>query len=492
MTSLRRGPTAWMPFAASMLVIAGMLVSFAPATRALAGLWLDTGETTYTHGFLIAAVSIWLLWRGRDVRASAAISDSRVALFALCMLAATLLWELCFHAGIRDGFLLLLPPLLWLALFLVRGEAVARASTFAIGFLYFAIPVWDYLNGIAQAGTVVAVRSMLRLSGVPTFFSGNFVQIPAGTFEIAGGCSGLHFIMVALAVTALIGELRGDDWRGRLKWLALGLLFAVLTNWIRVYTIILAGHLTHMQHYLVRVSHYGYGWALFGVALFLLFLLERRSPLPETSARPTVDPNAALFGAPWAIAAGILIAVLPMMLHAAIESRSVSENQAVSASRLPVPAGWRSEPGESGWRPVQREADVIARQRFRRESADVEMVVAWYAALAQGKELGGFGNRPAGDAVVVASTRRERGDQVITEQRMVTADGESLLWVEFRVGSRSFANASVAQLWYGWQTLRHLRSMPSSVRLFHTACAPDCDAARAALNSFLDATGDSA
>jgi exosortase len=490
MIKVRGASAAWIPFAASILVVAGVLVSFAPATRSLASVWLNTDETTYTHGFLIASISLWLLWRAGNVRAGAPLSAARAASFAFLMLGMTLLWELCYRAGIQEGFVVLLPALLWVALLLVRGEATARASSFAIGFLYFAIPIWDYLNGIAQASTVFAVRSLLRLSGVPSFFSGNFVQIPAGMFEIAGGCSGLHFIMVALAVAALLGELRGDGWRGRLKWLAWGLLLAVLTNWLRVYTIILAGHLTHMQHYIVRVSHYGYGWALFSLALVVLFLIERRAPLPVSKANDPADNDAAMFAAPPVVIATIFIAALPALFHVAIDSDSGPDR--ATASLLPAPAGWRAEEGESGWQPVQREADAIERQRFRHDSTDVEMVVASYARLAQGKELGGFGNRPAGDAEIIASERHEHGGQVVSEQRVATATGESLVWIEYRVGSRSFANAALAQLWYSWQTLRHLRPMPASVRLWHTDCRPDCGAARAVLNRFLDASRDSA
>jgi hypothetical protein len=147
---------------------------------------------------------------------------------------------------------------------------------------------------------------------------------------------------------------------------------------------------------------------------------------------------------------------------------------------------------DSEWRPVQFAADAITRQRFRRESAEVEVVVATYERLAQGKELGGFANRPGGDAEVLATARRAAGNRVLSEQRIATAGGESLLWIEYRVDSRSFAAAAPAQLWYGWRTLSTLRSVPSSVRLWRSPCAPDCNAARAGLQLFLDAMGESA
>jgi exosortase/archaeosortase family protein len=98
---------------------------------------------------------------------------------------------------------------------------------------------------------VHVVRAALRLTGVPSYFSGELVQIPAGVFEIQGGCSGLHYFIVGLAVAVLLGELRRDPWRTRLRWVLVGGALALASNWVRVYTIILAGHLTHMQSYLV-------------------------------------------------------------------------------------------------------------------------------------------------------------------------------------------------------------------------------------------------
>ena len=48
---------------------------------------------------------------------------------------------------------------------------------------------------------------------------------------------------------------------------------SLLANWVRVYVIIEAGYLTNMQHYLVRVSHYWFGWGVFALALVGFFWL---------------------------------------------------------------------------------------------------------------------------------------------------------------------------------------------------------------------------
>lgn len=477
----------WRRFAISVAVIAAILVLFAPTTRVLVRLWLDTDQTTYTHGFLIAGISLWLLWRGAPPP-GAWLARLPAWPAAVLLLGCALLWEVCFLAGIQLGGTVLLPVMMWAAIFLVQGAGAARAALFPLAFLFFAIPVWDAANGALQAVTVAAVRLLLRLTDVPAFVSGNLVQIRGGSFQIVGGCSGLHFAIVALALGALLGELRGDGWRRRLYWLALGLVLAVLTNWLRVYTIILAGHLTDMQHYIVRVSHYGYGWMLFAIAVAILFFLERQAPAP--SELPDRAGLAAASPVPGQVFSGalgaLLIAAIPVLLNLIIGARMQSDAAFAALDKhQEAPAGWQAVDGASDWRPVQVGADRLERRRYRRRDTEIEQMVAWYRELAQGRELGGFENQPGGDAEVLDATRRVVGDRVISEQRLAMRHGESLVWIEYRVAGRRFAGATEAQLWYGWTTLRNLRSPPSRVQLMFAPCVPDCDTARAGLGEFL-------
>jgi len=46
-------------------VLAVVALLYWPGTLSLGELWSDTTGDTYTSGFLIAAVSLWLLWRER-------------------------------------------------------------------------------------------------------------------------------------------------------------------------------------------------------------------------------------------------------------------------------------------------------------------------------------------------------------------------------------------------------------------------------------------
>ena len=479
-----------------VLLIGAMLALYWPAVQSLWVIWLDVNATTYTHGLLVAALSLWLLWRN-DARAAGPVAgpqtrDGRgLFMVALCLL--VLGWQIAFRAGIQLGYLVLLPPLLWCAIRVSLGAAAARRAAFPLGFLYFAIPIWDYLGPLAQLGTIHAVRFMLRVVGIPAYFSGDTVHIPSGAFAIEGGCNGIHFMIVALAIAALLGQLRGDSWRLRVRWLVVALALAVLTNWIRVFTIIVLGHATYMQHYIVSVSHYWYGWGLFLVAMFALFVYERRFPerTPATDPAGPAKP-AGLRLAPVPAAMALAVAALPAMLNPVIEARTAGEVPRLARPLRIESAGWGYAPAdEHAWRPVQVGADLEQRWRFVSDTREVELYVAWYRDQKLRKKLGGYSNRPRGEAALLEEQQVRESGHEFSAQRVMADGGEALLWIEYRVGDRAFASPTRAQLWYSWRTLATLSSLPSSVHVLRSPCQPDCEAASSALSLFVSQGGGS-
>lgn len=481
----------WRRFGVLVTLLAGTLALYSPAVRSLCALWLDSGRTTYTHGFLIAAVCAWLIWRAAPRASLPDIQPtSTLTYFSIALLlgGCAFAWQLSYRAGIQLGVVMLLPPLIWLAVRALMGRNAAAAMLMPLVFLGFALPFWDLLNPLLQSGSIHAVRLMLRVAGVPAYFSGSIVQIPSGTFEIEGGCSGLHFFVVALAIGALMGELRNDGWRQRLRWLLVAAVLAVVVNWIRIFTVILAGHLSDMQNYLVRESHYGYGWVLFSIALVALFLIERRTPLRQVARGVTPLPASvsAVPARAWQLATIVIIA-LPAMLDLIISARPAAEMD--SGPAVAQSAHWRRVPTSSAdWAPVQQGAD--REFRYRLDGDVVELYGADYHEQRLGKKLGGEANRPQGAAEVIEKVTVEEGDSPFTVLRVDEAGRHSLLLVTYRVAEREFAAATRAQLWYSWLSLRSLRSVSSSIRVLRSRCIPDCETARAALEHFHSNGGD--
>jgi len=234
---------------------------------------------TYSHGWLILLICIGLVVRVRRDLAAVPVRPSPPAAVALA--AAIVVWLVTYHASVEGLQVPLQPLIFWLAVSTAFGAAVGRVLLFPVAYVYFAEPVWYGTQ--LQHLTVLVTRGLLALTGPTATIVGDVIRLPNGTFVIEEGCSGLHFMIVGLAVAALYGEQQRDSWPVRLRQLALMAGLALLANWVRVYTVIEAGYLTDMQSYLVRVSHYGFGWCVFAVALFVFFWLASRLTPEEAS-----------------------------------------------------------------------------------------------------------------------------------------------------------------------------------------------------------------
>lgn len=431
-----------------------VLVACSPTLMRLHFHWTDWARTTYTHGYLIAGVCLCLLWRNlRQAPAAPSVQGLHFgALGVLFAIGAG--WVLGVRSGLVSVEWALLPILLITAIWTVSGVGAARRNAFAVGFLYFAMPLWSAATGLFQWTTVYVVRAMLRIVGIPSHFVDNTVQIPSGTFEIAGGCSGLHFVIVGLALAALMGELRGDDWRGRIKLLCIAGALAVATNWIRVFTIILGGHFTHMQSYLVVHSHYGYGWALFTVAMILFFLLERRMPLrvPKQSPDQVAAAPRHGFMKPVSGVAAVMAVVTILQYLSARQAEA-------SVTVATPPTGW-SEVQPDDWQGSVAGADSHQHKAWVSPTGRrVDRHDHLFLTQHQGKELGGYGNDLSpGDGHVVV--------------------------VRYQVGNRLWKTAVPAQLHYAALSVLKLRSVPASVLVWRTPCLPDCGDAEELLRGF--------
>ena len=458
---------------------------FWPTSLEIADLWQDTVRRRYTHGWLVLGVTVWLVWRERAALATVPLAPPT---FGWCVVAlGSIGWLVGFNAGLLALTMLALPLLVLAAIWAAAGPGLARRVAFAVLYLYFAFPLWETINPLLQSLTAMVNVWLTRIAGIPVTMEGNVIQIPAGSFEIAGGCSGLHFFIVALAIAALQGEIDRDDWRTRWRLLAIAGVLALVTNWLRVFIIIVAGQLTDMQHFLVKVDHYYFGWFLFVFALgFYLYL---SSKLPRRNcAEPLSQPPGV------ASTRGRVVAMSVLSLAALASGPAwafAEPGPAMPATGLAPPSlrDWTG-PGLnlSGWRPVFANADDEFLVAYHGGSAgDVALYHAVYRSQRQGKELRGHGNSVLGAHYQSKETHRREllvaGDTIeVTEQLAAAAGRDDLLvWSVFAVDGHPDPMGLPTQLAYGVRSL--WRAPIASVVAFAAECRPDCDSARRSLHA---------
>jgi hypothetical protein len=263
-----------------------------------------------------------------------------------------------------------------------------------------------------------------------------------------------------------------------------------------VYTVIQAGYLTNMQSYLVRVSHYGFGWCVFAVALLVFFWLA-----PLLGAEPAAPPAAAtqppsngavgrahLGG--FAAVVAILLA-LPL-LNAALRLLRPAPPLAHPAALLNPQPPWHAVPLDvrSGWLPVFAGADELQRGAFGRSEDDaVEVLGVAYRTQRQGAELVGETSSLTGKGL------QARAEQVVGSaagpfrEAEVTDDSgtRSLIWWRYQVAGRNLVAPFAQQLWYGINAL--VWRPPAGLIALRTPCHADCGSARRTLQEFVAHSG---
>lgn len=465
-------------------------VIYWPSTAALNGIWGGPGE--FDHGYLILLVSLWLVVRDRERLAATPVHPAPGALVLVVALSVAWLWF--WRAAIQDLHLILMPLILLVALAAGLGWRIARALLFPVGFLYFAIPVWELATGVLQGLSAKANDMLMWLTGMPAMMQGNFIQLPMGTLRIEGGCSGLHTLVVGLAVAALYGEISRSPLRQRLVWLGLMAVISLVTNWIRIFIITVAAYESSLRSSLVS-HHVWLGWCLFVVAVICFMWLAgridswmgRRIPAGKP-ARESIQPprgqGVSLMGVGATVAC---LGILPGLAYGADLSR-FHRHTAISIEWPAAPVDWRGPQSilSGDWTPQFLSPSVEQMQRYidaRGQPIDA-FVVAYRTQTQRAKLLGywntvlgtGGGLRPQGERVVGTPAGSWRETEVVD-----SAGSRSLIWWRYRIGGRVFVRARLAQLWYG---LTAIASRPvSSLTALRVVCRPDCAEAHGRLSA---------
>jgi exosortase len=330
---------------AIVAIVAVFVLASWPVYRELHEQWRDS-YGTLSHGYLVLALALW--FGVRAWRASPALPSPRPEwrfMPLLCVLVACgVLGELMFVGGIRMA---LLPPIFLCAVAAGMGMPSAWRLAGPAAFLYFALPVWNPLNGLLLSMTTRVAQALVKLCGVPAFVEGNFVHLASGTFQIASGCAGMNYFVVSLTLAAYACLLhvrrRPHRWLLMIAAGAAGL----AANWLRVSSLIVIGHVTDMQHYLIRVDHLLYGWVLFVVAMIPVFWLARRFAIAEEGATPasTTDsdvPGLVDHSGIWAgVAVASAILLVPSLWLASKTSPASGVVQAATSTTTACPSGWQ-------------------------------------------------------------------------------------------------------------------------------------------------------
>ncbi len=464
----------------------------------MAGEWSGSSGVL-SHGYLVAAISVWLLARSLNNFAATTI---RPAWWGLpVVLGLSLTWLLGFVANVAAVQTVVLPILLLAATVTAFGVQSSRTIAFPILYFSFALPAWEHLQFVFQELTVRVVHLLILISDIPAYVDGNFVFLGVGTFEIAGGCSGLSFILAGLSLAVLYGHLYYSSWKQKIILIAVTVLVSMIGNWIRVFVIIVIGYVSEMQSPIIG-DHLTYGWILFSVLMIPLAFFARwlengssaRQPTPPIATKSGASPEPTRFSLIALTATMIALAVGPVWALAVVPSGA--DRESVSLQFPDAPQGWHGpSPSAWGWQPIFNGATAEQVVEYRSET---EMVLAYeniYLTQDQGKELIYFANDIKGDwsldrdvqmpALVTAGSA---GD--FRQLNVRNLNGSWLIWYRYSINGRPVTNELEGKL---IQAMATLRGFPEAgIIAFAGMCKSSCEETQLVMTEFVGALGDGA
>lgn len=262
-------------------VIFGLCLLNIPVIQTLWRHSFDDG--TYSHAYLIPFITLYLY--AQLAKNNMLEVRNKISLIWLLLLTLSAIgFYLSVNAQLSLGYWVCFLGLLTLSLLNVFRFSLY--TVFPVIFLIFIFPLWGNLTLLLQDLSVFAVSVMMGFTGIATYVEAPFVHIPAGTFEIAHGCSGLRYVIVSLAISSLFIFLYIKDRKKALLFFTIALLGGLLTNWLRITALILIGHYTDMTSSLMY-DHNSFGWYIYMPFMVLLFILGNKlADTDLTKAKP--------------------------------------------------------------------------------------------------------------------------------------------------------------------------------------------------------------
>ena len=409
---------------ALVLAVLAVVLLYWSTAAGMVGIWIRS--ETFMHAFLVPPITAWLLWRERD--RLAAIAPQPNAWMLLPMAGIAMLWLLGELAAVNAATQLAFVAMVVLAVPAVLGTRFARAAVFPLVFLFFCVPLGEFLLPWLMQMTADFTIAALRLSGVPVFREGLLFVIPSGQWSVVEACSGVRYLIASFMVGTLYAYLMYSSNRRRVIFMGISLVMPLLANWVRAYLIVMLGHLSN-NRIATGVDHLIYGWLFFGVVIFLLFAVGLRwsepleprvaSPTPASASAPQSRGQAR---ATFAVAAAlILLAAVPPWIM-----RELGLHESTAAPQLVAPAtlasGWSSAVRNPGaeWKPRLDNPSALVDGVYRKEGLPpVGLYVAYYRQQ--------DGLRKLSDAnALLAQSEDKRWSRVLAGQQQLAVGPQTI------------------------------------------------------------------
>ncbi|MEF7616869.1 exosortase A [Aquincola sp. MAHUQ-54] len=485
------------------LLLACIGVFFFDTFRSMEQIW--SRSETFAHAYVVPPIGLWLIWRQRTALARQMPAPTVWLLAPFLLLCAT--WLVGQLAAVNAVTQLSATGLVVLSVPLVLGWHTAKVILFPLAFLFFAVPIGEFMIPPLMHATADFTVLALRLSGIPVYREGLQFVIPSGNWSVVEACSGVRYLMASFMVGSLFAYLNYRSWQRRTVFALVSLAVPIVANWVRAYMIVMLGHLSSNQ-LAVGADHLLYGWVFFGVVVTAVFMLGARwseAPAGPQHALPPSDVAARPGWHLWcATALAIAAAATPQQALNRIDDPATTAGPPQLSLPAELQGGWRVDAsGDSAWKPAFRNPDAEASRRYVHAGVPpVGAYLAYYRQQSEGRKLASAENQvvslqdrnwnPVDTATHTVALEDGRELKVLqttllrTDSSHLVDRRSMLVWQFYWLGGPVTSSDHVAKAIGAWQRLRGEGDDGAAVMLYAEDTTGQATAA-AALHDFLRA-----
>jgi exosortase A len=480
-----------------LLIALALLAPFAlyfGTAKSIVSIW--NSSETFAHGYIILPISLWLVWRRRANFAAYPPAPYWPALVLLAIAGAGWLAARMGEVQVvmQYGFVAMF-PLIALA---VLGKRLAGSLAFPLLFLLFAVPFGEIFVGPLIEFTADFTVAAVQATGIPVLRNGTRFELPTGSWSVVEACSGVRYLISSITLGSLYAYLTYHSTKRRLAFVALSVVVPIIANGLRAYMIVMIGHTSSMTM-ATGVDHLIYGWAFFGLVMFIMFWIgsywrEDEVPAPVAlPARSAAEASAVAAArsarvTPMALAVIALVALWPAFAH--FNDRANFNDKPVRLDSASV--SWGAAPAFSAWTHDFMKPDASLNGVYRSSAGQpVGLSILYYRNQHNRKALISSANTLAGREsawhTTSASTRLEAVDGrqlALRETALQGPQGKLLVWHWFRVGGIDTASNAVGKLRQAQSKLL-FRGDDGAAIILSAPYGEQVDEARAALRSFM-------
>jgi exosortase A len=434
----------------------------APTAAAIVHVWNRSG--TYAHGYAIAPIAAFLLWRRRYELAGCRWGTRPAALAPL--LVAGAVWLGADLAGLPSLSEYALYASVLCCVLVLCGPHVFRAARFPLLFLAFAVPFGEVLVAPLISLTADITVWLLHASGVPVLREGNQLTLPTGSWSVIEACSGVRYLISSVTLGVLFAHECFRSRGRKAAFVAVSALVPLFANALRAFGIVMLGHLAGMRA-AAGIDHLIYGWVFFGIVMFVVFAAGarwREAPLPAPGRiRCELPPLPA-----WPVVAAAVGSLAVWPLIGALVAAPAAGQPAPRLQSLAI--ALPGAPEFTSWTPSFAQPAALVRRAYLAGGRPAGLLVlAYRGEKVSGVRLVTSTNRLADEAagwVQVSAERRATADGAVNEGVVQHGDQRLLVWSWYWIGGHRTVAPALAKLYQVRQQLLAGRDDGAFVAVF--------------------------